>query len=166
MKILIEKQSDKVIFAEDDLQFTSSGVSGENWECHLFNDSNAEIINVLAIPDVFVGNAFVFKDNAFVVVDNDLLQSEVTRIDGLKNIKPYIESPNTISMRQARLQLLAMNLLDSVNTAITSMSQSAQIEWEFATEVQRDNPLVLGVQSALSMTNADIDLFFVNANKL
>lgn len=85
MKILIEKQSDKVVFAEDDLQFTSDGVKGGGWECHLFNDSNSEIIDVLAIPDFFVGNAFVFKDNAFVVVDNDLLQSEITRIDELKN---------------------------------------------------------------------------------
>ena len=66
-------------------------------------------------------------------------------------------------MRQARLQLLALNLLDAVNTVIATMPQSAQIEWEYATEVRRDNPLVLGLQASLSMTDSEMDLFFSNA---
>ena len=79
------------------------------------------------------------------------------------NYKLAHPTSNAISMRQARLQLLAMNLLDTVNSAISSMPQSAQIEWEYATEVKRDNPLVLGVQSALSMSDLDMDDFFRQA---
>jgi hypothetical protein len=74
--------------------------------------------------------------------------------------------PNSISMRQARLQLLAMNLLDAVNTQISTMPTAAQIEWEYATEVKRDNPLVLALQTALSMTDSDMDLFFSDAIQL
>lgn len=74
--------------------------------------------------------------------------------------------PVVMSMRQARLQLLAQNILDDVNTTISTMSQAAQIEWEYATEVRRDNQLVLALQTALSMTDSDMDLFFSDASLL
>jgi hypothetical protein len=75
-------------------------------------------------------------------------------------------TPKIISMRQARLQLLNLGLLDSVNVQINSLSQAAQIEWEYATEVNRNNPLVSSLQVALSMTDSDMDLFFRNASEL
>lgn len=62
--------------------------------------------------------------------------------------------------------MLSQGLLDDVDLAILAMSQAAQIEWEYATEVRRDNPLVLGLQSVLSMTSDEMDLFFVNTNEL
>ena len=99
-----------------------------------------------------------------VSVTHEIIELTQDEID--VNYKLANPIPSSISMRQARLQLLAMNLLDSVNSAIVSMPQSAQIEWEYATEVRRDNALVLGVQSALGMTDTDMDLFFVNANNL
>jgi hypothetical protein len=67
-------------------------------------------------------------------------------------------------MRQARLQLLSMDLLDAVNAQISTMSQTAQIEWEFSSEVQRNNPLVAQLQASLSMSNSDMDLFFNEAS--
>ena len=71
-----------------------------------------------------------------------------------------------ISMRQARLELLNRGLLDAVDSQIASMSQAAKIEWEYATEVKRDNPLVIQLQSSLSMSDADMDLFFLSASNL
>jgi hypothetical protein len=75
-------------------------------------------------------------------------------------------TPRTISMRQARLELLSRELLDVVNAQISTMSQSAQIEWEYATEVHRNNPLVAQLQTSLNMTDSDMDLFFYEAIQL
>ena len=80
-------------------------------------------------------------------------------------IKPYIPPPpvipSVITMRQARLALLQAGLLDSVNTAMEQANQAAQIEWEYATQVVRTDPLVVAMQSGLGMTDADTDALFM-----
>ena len=57
----------------------------------------------------------------------------------------------SIDMRRLRLALLQMDLLDSIDAVITGQDRSAQIEWEFATNVQSDHPLVLQIATALSL---------------
>lgn len=74
--------------------------------------------------------------------------------------------PTTVSMRQARLQLLATDNLATVDAAVSGMGASAQIEWEYATEVQRSNPLVAGIQALLQWTDEQLDTYFIKASKL
>jgi len=77
---------------------------------------------------------------------------------------PYIPPPpvvpNVITMRQARLALLQAGLLNSVNAAMEQANQAAQIEWEYATQVIRTDPLVQAMQAGLGMTDADTDALF------
>jgi len=79
-------------------------------------------------------------------------------------IKPYIPPPpvvpSVITMRQARLALLMADRLSEVNAAVNQAGEAAQIEWEFATEVHRNWPLVAALQSGLGMTDADTDALF------
>lgn len=77
---------------------------------------------------------------------------------------PYI--PRAVSMRQARLQLLALNSYSTVNNAIATMPEAAQIEWEYATDVPRENPLVPAMAQLLGWSEADTDLYFTEAAKL
>lgn len=79
-------------------------------------------------------------------------------------VKPF--QATAISMRQCRLALLAHGLLDSVNNAIMSMPQASQIEWEYASQVQRDNPLVAGMMQLLGMDAAQMDALFNEAYAL
>jgi len=72
----------------------------------------------------------------------------------------------SVSMRQARLQLLALNKLTTVNSAISTMSEAAQIEWEYATDVQRTNPLVPAMAALLGWSSTDTDSYFAEAVKL
>lgn len=74
--------------------------------------------------------------------------------------------PESISMRQCRLQLLEMGVLSSVNTSISTMPEAAQIEWEYGTEIRLDNPLILPMSELLSWTKEDIDNYFLAAKKL
>lgn len=101
------------------------------------------------------------KETKTVSVTHEVIALTQDEIEA--NYKLAHPVPSAISMRQARLQLLEMNLLDAVNSAISSMPQAAQIEWEYATEVKRDYVLVLQLQLGLNMSDDDMDTFFVNA---
>ena len=78
--------------------------------------------------------------------------------------------PQAVTMRQARLALLAAGKLAAVNSAIAGMpgaqGEAARIEWEFSSEVQRNQPLVLSLGGALNMTPAQLDGLFVAAAAL
>lgn len=89
--------------------------------------------------------------------------------DGAVFLPPPIAKkfiPSKVTMRQARLALLSDGLLDSVNAAIAASTQSAQIEWEFATTLNRDNPLTVSLSESLGLTQNNLDDLFIKASKL
>ena len=67
----------------------------------------------------------------------------------------------TLTMRQARLALLNMGLLTTVEAAITTTEN--KIWWEYSPTVERSNPLVIAVLTALGKTSAEIDAMFISA---
>jgi len=67
----------------------------------------------------------------------------------------------TLSMRQARLALLNMGLLDEVEAAITTTEN--RIWWDYSPSVERSNPLVIAVLTALGKTSTEIDAMFISA---
>ena len=75
-------------------------------------------------------------------------------------VAPQAQAPQSISMRQARRALLAAGLLATVNAGISAMPEADQIEWEFATTVQRASPLVATLASALGLDDATLDALF------
>lgn len=69
-----------------------------------------------------------------------------------------------VSMRQARLALLEVGMLTDINAALAAMpgkeGEAARIEWEYAQEVRKDSPLVMGIAVQLGLTDQQItDLF-------
>ncbi|MDR3300885.1 MAG: hypothetical protein LBU43_13065 [Candidatus Accumulibacter sp.] len=84
--------------------------------------------------------------------------------------KPPTVIPARVTMRQARLALLANGLLDTVTAAIGAMEgaagQAAQIEWEYATNVERGSSLIAGLAAALALDDAEIDALFLAAAAL
>lgn len=79
--------------------------------------------------------------------------------------------PQFVSMRQARLALLQANLLDQVETTLSTISdpvekQSALIEWEYATTVERKSPWVQTLSTALGLTEEQVDQLFIQASTL
>lgn len=75
--------------------------------------------------------------------------------------------PVSVTMRQAKLALSRAILLGRANSAIGAMpgqaGEEARIEWEYATTLRRDHPLVSGLGQALGLSAADIDALFVTA---
>lgn len=88
-----------------------------------------------------------------------------------QSIAKYVEPevvivvPTQITMRQTRLYLLSIDLLDNVET-IVSQNRAWQIEWEYASEVQRTNQLIVAMQQELELTDAQVDEMFLEASKL
>ena len=62
--------------------------------------------------------------------------------------------------RQARLALVTAGVYESVQTAVTSVSDQARIEWEYATMIERNNPIIAEMQEALGMSDEDLDALF------
>ena len=63
--------------------------------------------------------------------------------------EPIIIIPQVITMRQARLQLLEVGLLDDVE-ALVALDRKSQIEWEYASEVYKQSLLIESVKGALN----------------
>lgn len=78
--------------------------------------------------------------------------------------------PEAVTMRQARLALLGAGLLSSVDAAIdglpSPMREAARIDWEYASEVRRDSPLIVQMGAPLGLDDAQIDALFVAAASL
>lgn len=81
-------------------------------------------------------------------------------------VAPPLVIPKVVTMRQAKLALLQQGLLASVNAAIEQSDEAAKIEWQYATEIKRDNSLVQAIASQLSLTEQKLDELFVLANSL
>ena len=88
---------------------------------------------------------------------------ETMREDEMRARNPV---PQQVTMRQARLALLSVGLLDDVEAVISAAGRAAQLEWEYAAVVDRSNPAVAAVQQQQGMTDAQIDDLFREAAKL
>lgn len=68
--------------------------------------------------------------------------------------------------RQARLILQQMNLLEAVETWITTSDAATKIEWNFAQEIKRTWPPLIACAIALNLTDSNLDDMFIAANLL
>ena len=84
---------------------------------------------------------------------------------------PPVPVITSVTMRQARLALLDIGLLDDVDAAIAGIAdpitrRKAQIEWEFGSEVQRHNGVVSLLAAALGLTEQQLDALFTKAARI
>lgn len=68
--------------------------------------------------------------------------------------------PTSLTMRQARLALLAAGYLDTVEANISRMSRADQISWEFANTVDRADPLTASIAALLGLDSSGLDALF------
>jgi hypothetical protein len=78
--------------------------------------------------------------------------------------------PPQVTMRQARLALLAAGKLAAVDTAINALpdpqKSAARIEWDYSSAVQRHNGFVQQLGPALGLSDAQLDNLFRQAAAL
>lgn len=90
-------------------------------------------------------------------------------------IPPPLKEPEPqplglLSARQFRLGLHVNGLLASVQGSIDALNEpertAAQIEWEYATQIERDHPLVENLSAQLGLTDQQIDAMWRGAMTL
>ena len=74
--------------------------------------------------------------------------------------------PQRVTALQARRALLAANMLDQVDAAIARQPRAVQITWEYATEIHRDDPMLIEVAQAIGLNTNTLDDLFRAAAKL
>lgn len=73
--------------------------------------------------------------------------------------------PQSITPLQAKLQLLKLGLLDEVEALVTG-DRTAQLYWEYASIIKRDNAVLLLMANSLGLTSEQVDEMFIEASKL
>ncbi|CAB5155869.1 hypothetical protein UFOVP149_34 [uncultured Caudovirales phage] len=129
---------------------------------HPEDGSDQEQIDHLATLYPYEGYTCVSSDYRGSVpeVDVDLWHWEDGRITAT------VPVPEIITPRQARLMLLKMNMLATVNQMMSTQDEATKIAWEYATEFRRDNPLLAALAKNIGMTDASLDQFFIGASTL
>lgn len=62
----------------------------------------------------------------------------------------------SIDARRLRLALIELDLLDTVENAISTLPKPAQIDWEYAPHIKEDYPLVQSLSGALGLDVSEI----------
>lgn len=100
---------------------------------------------------------------------------EVNLITGIETARDYTPEelaaiaaqtnpvPQVVTPRQARLALLGAGLLNIVNAAVATADAQAQIDWDYALEIRRDNALIASIAEQLNLTEQDVDNLFRTA---
>lgn len=100
----------------------------------------------------------------------DLTEHEALLSDWVASYVPPapkpVQVPQVITIRQAKLALLAAGLLDDVDSAVASADRATQIEWEYATEVHRSWPTISAVATVAGLTSEQVDNLFIAASNL
>lgn len=91
----------------------------------------------------------------------DFTEEEIAKIQAVVNAAP--KPIREIDARRLRLALLELGLLDKVETALSNLPKSAQIDWEYATTIREDYPLVVSLSEALSL---DVTQIFDKAQSI
>ncbi len=129
--------------------------------------------NLIDCISRITNKTIAMKDSQYVYLDTKE-PVEVEILENATKLKQELEAEtkNTMKLtaRQARLALMSIGKLDSVQTAINSLpspqKEQALIEWEYATEILRGHPFVLNLAVALGLSEADIDKLFIDGAKL
>lgn len=74
--------------------------------------------------------------------------------------------PKKITPRQCRLILMSQGLLATVEAMIAQQDEATRITWEYASEFQRNDPLLKQLAVNLGLTSEQIDQFFIAAATL
>jgi hypothetical protein len=102
------------------------------------------------------GNFIAFW-NSTTVPQPTMAQIEAVDTDALL---AKASVPQTVSPRQARLALLAAGLLDQVEASVSAAGGATKITWDYATEINRTDPLIISIGAALKLTDDQIDVLF------
>jgi len=109
------------------------------------------IVSVDSLPEDFAPQRFLWREGR--LVKRDVAQ-------------PPEPVPQKVSALQARRALLAADMLDQVEATIAQQPRAVRLAWEYATEIHRDDPMLIEVAQAIGLNTNTLDDLFRAAAKL
>ena len=100
------------------------------------------------------------ENGVYIIKYRVLPKTEVEIVEYRKS-----QVPQSITPLQAKLQLLKLGLLDEVEALVTG-DRTAQLYWEYASVVERDNAVLLLMANSIGLTSEQVDEMFMEASKL
>lgn len=110
----------------------------------------------------------MISKSIFTQAQIDALQVGVDQAQGIVDLgdAPETTVPQVITIRQAKLVLLAAGLLNDVDSAVASADRTTQIEWEYCTEVNRQWPTLITLSSLMGLSGEALDNLFIAGSQL
>ena len=114
--------------------------------------------------------AYVYLTDEEAETYSDLTLVSQEEIEELGDVVKIL-IPESITKRQAKQQLLLDGKLNQVQEVIDSIYDEtermmAQLYWDESTEFERSHPTLIEIGTALGLTEAELDMMFINASKL
>lgn len=123
--------------------------------------------------DEYTNRAIWCNVNGYTIEDLGLNEQGLRQFKIVKPPKPEIKEKEVtkITLRQAKLILNEKGLLANVESYINSIADeklkaTALIEWEYANEVDINNPLISAIKQGLSLSDDEVKDMFKEASRL
>ena len=147
------------IYKNSDGEYAGSGISPIRNATHNFTE---------VAPDRADDDSIVYWDGS---VWGEAPSSPHT-VPGPADYLPPPAVPQSVTPRQIRLALIDRGIMPEQITQMLSgiedevLRAKALAEWEFASEVKRDHPLIAQLAGALEFTDEDVDEVFREAKAI
>ena len=143
--------------------------TSQKWE-YVEDNRDKTVYTKATKEEIKVNYIGVIKDEHTLLIPKQFDKwDEISKnwIEDIELKKEYEKSliPKTITLRQARLYLLSIELLDDLENII-SQNRAYQIEWEYANNIERESLLVKILGQTLNLDDTAIDNMFMEASKI
>ena len=136
-------------------------------------NTNAVSIPLVDILSELLGKRVVMSDNKYIEFDTlkEVPSADIRTAEALKVEKEKeLSIPKSITARQARLALLQIGKLAEVTAAISNLQspikEQVEIEWEYATDIFRNNGFIDALGFALGLDKDALDDLFIAAKSM
>lgn len=136
-------------------------------------NTNEVSIPLVDILSELLGKRVVMSDNKYIEFDTlkEVPSADIRTAEALKVEKEKeLSIPKSITARQARLALLQIGKLADVTAAISNLQspikEQVEIEWEYATDIYRNNGFIDALGFALGLDKDALDDLFIAAKSI
>ncbi len=137
-------------------------------------NTNAVSIPLVDILSEYLGKRVVMNNNNKYIDFETLKEIPSADIRAAESLKVEKERelniPKSITARQARLALLQIGKLADVTAAISNLQspikEQVEIEWEYATDIFRNNGFIDALGYALGLDKVALDELFIAAKSI
>lgn len=123
----------------------------------LWTDAELEFINIYRVEPTPIPEGKTSTGYTFARDEDGV----VRQVHDLVDLPPAPVTP-----RQIRLALSQIGLRAQIEDWVDTQDIAVKDSWMFATEIDRDNPLVIAACTALGKTEAELDALFALARTL